>query len=138
VRPGLSPPAAPISAFLATVLTGIAAGGLLGHGLGGGPGWAWKAGLLGLVLCASLGLLLMRSLERRLWALFFAFMAGAAGSLAAPVYSLAVAARIGDPDASAAALGSGTISSDGNLLATLLWFAGALIAASLALIERRR
>ncbi|AXQ96081.1 hypothetical protein ORIO_20510 (plasmid) [Cereibacter azotoformans] len=120
------------------MLAAILSGGLIGYGLARSADWAWKAGLAGIVVSVLLGFLLTRSLEKRLWALFFAFMAGAAGSLAAPVYSFAIVGQIGNPTTGTGVAGDGTLSSGGSILGTVMWFAGALIAARLAYLERRR
>ncbi|WP_284487812.1 hypothetical protein [Sedimentitalea xiamensis] len=116
----------------------VASGAMIGFGVPTGTGWAWKLGLGGVVLSVVLLFILTRSIERRLWAVFFTFMAGAAGSLAAPVYSFTAAARVGDPAAGTGAEGSGMMSSGGSIATTLLWFLGAVIAAWLARQERRK
>ena len=112
-----------------------ASGALLGFGLSQGAGWAWKTGAFGVLVGIVLLFVLTRSLERRLWAAFFTFMTGAAGSLAAPVYEFAVAGRVGDT--SNGLSGSGVISSGGSPLDTILWFVGALIFGLFALKVRR-
>jgi hypothetical protein len=124
------------AAFIATVVVAIASGVLIGGGLARDAGWAWQVGLVGVALAVLLAFILTRSLERRLWALFFTFMAGAAGSLAAPVYSLSLVGQAGDPGGTGLS-GAAEMSSGGSIATTALWLTGAAIAAICAFLVRR-
>lgn len=130
-----STPPPPLRLLVIAIVIAALSGGLIGAGVSLGLDWAWKTGLGGLVL-AGLFLFLVRSRERLLWALFFTFMAGAAGSLASPAYSIELFGAFSGSHGDAG--GSGAFSSGGDYVVTLLWFAGAIISAAMARMERGR
>lgn len=134
-RLGQNPGTSSTAGFAIMVILAAIASGLIAFWIQGGPGWLLLAGGIGLLLSAILLYVITYSLERRLWAGFFSFMAGAAASLTAPAFSFEMTAEI--INGGGRASGSGALASGGSGYATLLWLAGAIICGIFALLQRR-
>lgn len=119
VRGPASPRALSRPAFTVLVILASLSCGVLALGVLGGPIWFYGVGLVGILLSVALSWMFMRSLERRLWAAFFAALTGAAVSLAGPSVVL---------DIAAAGSAAGVVTANGDVAGSLSWGANPWIA----------